>query len=183
MDFVLDNLITQHPRYLQIKGTGLWLLGQSEIYRSVQVVVKPVNEFWALAPLAMAQLGKLGLAMPVAGLATAQLHPPPLLFHMCYTSTKLHRHASPVYTCIDRSLCSLDGVLELIHISFTPCLPLGLHSRHFHSLVLASCPASCSVTFCSFNSRTQTPSQATSQSNRNAAASVAGGFYSNTRAM
>ena len=27
--------------------------------RVVQVVVKPVNEFWALAPLAMAQLGKL----------------------------------------------------------------------------------------------------------------------------
>ena len=123
------------------------------------------------------------LRLNLSPLLTSQLHPPPLLFHMCYTSTKLHRHASPVYTCIISALCSLDGVLELIHVSFTPCLPLGLNSCHFHSLVLASCPASCSVTFCSCNSRTQTPSLATSQSNRNAAASVAGGFYSNTRAI
>ena len=98
--------------------------------RTVQVVVKPVNKLWALVLPTMVQLVKMGLVIPAAGLAAGQLYPPPLLFHMCYTSTQLHGHAIPIHT--RSTLCSLDGAIELFHVCRTPYLPLGLIACRFH---------------------------------------------------
>ena len=83
----------------------------------------------------MVQLGKMGLVIPAAGLAAGQLYPPPLLFHMCYTSTQLHGHAIPIHT--RSTLCSLDGAIELFHVCRTPYLPLGLIACRFHSQTVA----------------------------------------------